>query len=210
MLLVRAVLTALLTMTFASPLPALAAPAEQRDPSAGIVFGAPIRTVVGAAVLATNQTSNVRTFTVKATWKQGEAIAATGRGSVNDLRPGERKAVTLIATAPIPPSSDSVRVEVEQLVVDAPATVGADAASRIAFGQAMKSGMGFQVEVTNNDAALHSLVLSAALLRGDELMGVATGAIDGLSTGQTTTASLVISGQQADYDAVVVSVDSVL
>ena len=47
--------------------------------------------------------------------------------------------------------------------------------------------------VTNNDAALHSLVLSAALLRGDELMGVATGAIDGLSTGQTTTASLVIN-----------------
>jgi hypothetical protein len=165
-------------------------------------------------VLVKNGSDQVKTFTIKATYKVGDKIAGTASGAVNDLRPAEQRAVTLVAIAPLPEKSDSVRVEIDTMVREAKTTPGAETAASVVFGEPKLSGAAglqmVEVETTSKASAVHTFTVQAAFLKGGKLIGVATGAMNDLSPGQTKTASLIAQGTTAGYDELVMGVDTVV
>ena len=193
-------------------------PPQPADPNKGITFGKPVLfTVAGfttVGVLATNTTDQVKSFTVKATFKTGDKIAATANGAVNDIRPGQTRAVSMVSTSPIPTTYDSVRVDVDTMIREAKTTPGADAAAKIKFGEpAVKTNAGFttiDLEATNGDTAVHSFTVQIAFLKGDELVGLANGAVNDLEAGQTKTATLAAVGAIPAYDKMIVNVDTLV
>lgn len=172
------------------------------DPNRDISFGEPVifdnsgfQTV---AALVTNTTTQVKSFTAKATFKSGDQILATAVGAVNDLLSGQTRAVSMLTTDVIPDSYDSVRLDVDTMIREVDATASADAAMKIVFGSPAISGGDFpmvNVEVTNNDSAQHSMTVQAVFTQGGQLVGVATGAVNELAPGQTKTATLMGQGQ---------------
>jgi len=187
----------------------VSAPTAPPNPTAAIAFGTPIRVVSGAAVLAINQSTNVKSFTVKATWKQGNSIVGSGTAAVSDLGPGQRRAVVLAPSSAMSAAYDSIQIDLDRVTADTPSTPGADAAARIAFGPPAESRGGFDLEVTNNDGSPHSLTLGAALLRGGDLVGTASGTVGTLAPGQTTMTTLISIGQPVAYDELSPSVDAI-
>lgn len=179
-----------------------AAPTIAVDPNQGITFGEPV-TFAGAmpmaAVLATNTTTQVKSFTVKATYKQGDQLLATASGAVNELLPNQTRAVMLLAQGEIPTTADTIRVDVDTMVLERDASGEGDVAQKIAFGQPLIQNSGsfamVDVEVTNNDTNAHSFTVQAIFLRDNQLVGLATGAVNELAPGQTKTASLITQGE---------------
>lgn len=193
--------------------PASEAPAAApADNNKGITFGEPVPFSAGGlttiGLLVTNTTDQVKSFTVKATYKTGDAIAATAVGAVNDLRAGQTRAVTLLSQDKIPDTFDSVRVDVDTMIIEAQTTPNAEVATKLQFGQPnIRSTAGFStadVEVTNTDSKAHSLTVQAIFTKDGKLVGIGTGAVNDLAAGQTKTASLIIQGQVegADVDIV--------
>jgi hypothetical protein len=102
------------------------------DPNRGIVFGKPVAVNPQlVAVLVTNTSDQVKSFTVKATYKQGDTILATASGAVNDIQPNQKRAATLAGVQPIPTSFESVRVDVDTMVQDAKTSPKAEAISKM-------------------------------------------------------------------------------
>lgn len=150
-------------------------------------------------------------FTVKATYKTGDTILATAVGAVNALLPNQKRAVVLVSTQGIPAKYDSVRVDVDTLISKAKSTQASDATTKIKFGTpSVNQGIGLDVEVTNGDAVPHSFTVSAALLKGGNLVGVASGAVNDLGSGQTKTATVVAAGPMPTYDQTIIAVDSLV
>lgn len=186
------------------------------DGNKGIVFGEPVTFSSGGfstvGLLVTNTTDQVKSFTVKATYKLGDDILATAVGAVNDLLPGQMRAASLISQDAIPSQFDSVRVDVDTMIVEDSTTPGASAASKIAFGKPALSGdanfVTVNVEVTNNDSNAHSFTVQSIFLQGEKLIGIGTGAVNDLAAGQTKTASLIVQGmaQNADIELAVETV----
>jgi hypothetical protein len=91
------------------------------------------------------------------------------------------------------------RVEVSTWSADAPSTPGATAARHLSFGKPAVRTSGsttlVDVEVTNTDAAAHSAFVNADFYDGDNLVGVANGAVNDLGAGQTKTATLFVTGK---------------
>lgn len=173
------------------------------DPNRGIKFGTPITFgsmgIQTAAVLVTNTTNQVKSFLVKATYKNGETIVATAIGAVNDLLPGQTRSASILSQDTIPDKFDSVRLDVDTMVNESDTTPGSIAASKLSFGKPAISGSGsfvtINVEVTNNDTAPHSLMVQAIALIDGNLVGVAIGAVNDIAPGQTKTASLLSQGK---------------
>lgn len=192
--------------------------AAAADPNRGIkfappvVFRTPVLTTVG--VLATNTTNQVKTFTVKATFKNGDTIAATAAGAVTDLRPGEMRVASLVSPAAIPESFDSVRVDVDTMVRDTASTTTADAAAKFTFGPPAFQAAGglttINIEATNQDAAAHTLTVQVAFLKGGNLVAVTAGAITDIAPGQTKTTAFLVNGPLPEYDTFQVAVDTVV
>lgn len=188
--------------------------ATKADPNRGIEFDEPI--TLGdsmAAVLVRNTTDQVKSFTVKVTYKEGDRILATAIGAVNDLQPGQLRAANLSSTQPLPEQFDSVRVDVDTMVREAQSTPAAEAARKITFGEpAIKEGSfpTVDVEVTNGDSAPHSFTVQAIFLQGGELVSVASGAVNDLAPGQTKTATLASVGGIPEHDEVQLAVDTLV
>jgi len=178
------------------------------------VFGQPITIRQNTvAALVTNTTDQVKSFTVKATYKNGDTILATASGAVNDLRPGQRRAVTLVSSSPLPSTFESVRLDVDTMVRDVRTTPAAEAAAKLRFGPpAIRRGNlpTMDVEVRNEDTAAHSFTVQAAFLKGGNLVGVASGAVNDLEPGQTKTASLVSGSTIPEYDDILLAVDTLV
>ncbi len=183
-------------------------PAPTTDPNRGIVFGEPIVFSEGGfseiAVMARNTTDLVKSFTVKATFKQGDQIVATAIGAVNDMLPGQELPVMLLATTDLG-AYDYVRVDVDVMIQEARTTASAEAIQRIRFGPVtVMQEAGFasaEVEVTNEDDALHSFTVIAWWMQDGKLTAVASGAVNDLAPGQTKTATLLITGIVSDEPA---------
>lgn len=186
----------------ASPTASPTAPPTAVDLNRGIRFGTPVLFRQGGftsvGLLADNTTDQVKSFTVKATFKAGDQIVATAVGAVNDMLPGQRRAVMLMAAEEIP-GYDSVRVDVDTMVREAETTGGAQIAQRQRFGPVAVNDVGgfitADVEVTNGDDDTHSYTVQAAWLAGDQLVGVGSGAVNDIAPGQTKTVSLLITGE---------------
>ena len=196
--------------------PASDAPSEQAQADI-ITFGEPL--IVRSAALTqtyvpvTNTGTNVRSFTVKATWKTGDQIVATASGAVNDLLPGQTRAANLLSPEPIPETADSFMVEVDTSIVDAPSTEGSVVAEKITFGPPQVTSRGgltqVAVEVTNNDDKPQSMIVQAMFLNGDTLTAVGSGAVIDIGAGQTKTASLLVQGN-TEGSKVHLAVDTVV
>ncbi|MCW5853486.1 MAG: hypothetical protein KIT87_25690, partial [Anaerolineae bacterium] len=97
---------------------------------------------------------------------------------------------------------------------EAKTTPGADAAAKIKFGEpAVKTNAGFttiDLEATNGDTAVHSFTVQIAFLKGDELVGLANGAVNDLEAVQTKTAKLAAVGAIPAYDKMIVNVDTLV
>lgn len=202
-----------------APATAAAAPTKPAaDPNRGVTFGKPV--VFGAgglntvAIWTTNTTQQVKSFTVKATYKNGDTILTTASGAVNDLRPGQSRAVTLIARDKVPDKYETVRVDVDTMIREAASTPGADAAAKLSFGPPNIKTQGslstVDVEVKNGDSAPHSFTVQAAYLKAGELSGVATGAVNDLAPGQTKTATLLVQGTAAGADKTELAIETVI
>ncbi len=202
--------------------PAAAGPAPAPAPDAGVnpgvTFGKPVvfatSGVGAAAVLATNPTGQVVSFAVKATFVSGGNTVATASGSVNDLKPNERRAAVLsIYTGSIPATYDSVNVTMDKLLANAPATPAATAASKLSIKQVVSgSGSGVTViaEVKNDDTVAHSVTVQAAFLKGGELLAVGSGGPDDvIPAGQSKRATFDVVGNATGYDTVLMSIDGV-
>ncbi len=176
----------------------------------GITFGPPVQLGSSSleiiAVLATNNTNLVKTFTVKATYKTGNQITATATGAVNDLLPKSTRVVSLISTDKIPATYDSVRVDVDTLIVEAPSTSGAEVAKKQTFGQptvkTLAGSPAVDIEVTNTDTKPHSYLVQVAFLNGGKIVGVSSGAVNDIASGQTKTVSLIGTGTTAGATSV--------
>jgi hypothetical protein len=166
------------------------------------------------SVLATNTTKQVKSFTVQATFKKGEKIMATASGAVNDLRPGEKRGITLLAEETVPKNYGTVRVDVDTMVEEADETEGSRAASKIKFGKPKISSnaglMTVDVEVTNNDSKKHSMTVQATFLKRGQLLGIASGAVNDIRPKQTKTANLLAERPVRGYDQVLLAVETVV
>jgi hypothetical protein len=197
--------------------PATHAADKPVDANRGITFGTPkvvskggLNTVL---VPVTNTTDQVKSFTVKATFKNGSSVAATASGAVNDLLPQQKRVVALVSTDAIPATYDSVRVDVDTMVREAKTTTGADAARNISFGEPVVKGGAMptvDVEVTNGDSATHSFMVQGAFYDGDDVVGLATGAVNDLAPGQTKTASLLVQGSTKSSDQPAMAIDTLV
>jgi hypothetical protein len=185
--------------------------------SDGIVFGRPIAVTApeGGAllVLATNTTDRVQSFTVEATLTYRNTAVATLAGAIDDLGPGEMRAVDLLAMDGLPETYDSIRLRVGQVVQNAPTTPESEVAATLKFGAltlASIAGFGqIYVPVTNEDGQRHSFTVKATFLRNGQLVGDAVGEADGLLPGQTKRVHLLPLGDSIHYDRALVAVNSI-
>ena len=177
--------------------------APTAQPAAETVkFGKPLTINMGGLsqvfVPVTNTGATVKSFTVKATYKNGDQIAATASGAVNDLLPGQTRAVALVSTDPLRQKTGTVRIDVDTMISDEATTASAEVAKKMKFGPPKASSTAglsqVEVEVTNGDDKQHSMGVQAIFMKGDTLVGVATGAVNDVGPGQTKTASLIMEG----------------
>jgi hypothetical protein len=149
-------------------------------------------------VPVTNAGGTVKSFTIKATYKNNGQEAATAPGPVADLLPGQTRAIALVSADTLPEQGDTIKIEVDRMIADQASTPGAEIAKKISFGPPkLSSPEGFpqvDVAVTNGDNKPHSLVVQAMFMQGGILIGVATGDVDDLQPGQTQTAALSVQG----------------
>jgi hypothetical protein len=187
-----------------TPVPAPATPARPAVTASTntITLGKPL-TVNSAGmgtiyVPVTNAGGTVKSFTIKATYKNNGQEAATAPGPVADLLPGQTRAIALVSADTLPEQGDTIKIEVDRMIADQASTPGAEIAKKISFGPPkLSSPEGFpqvDVAVTNGDNKPHSLVVQAMFMQGGILIGVATGDVDDLQPGQTQTAALSVQG----------------
>ncbi len=114
----------------------------------------------------------------------------------------------------MPKKYGSVRVNVDTMVEEADETEGSRVAGKIKFGKPKVSSefgsTSIDVEVTNNDSAKHSFTVIATFLKGNKLVGVASGAVNDVAPKQTKTANLIAEGKKPSYDQVLLAVDTVV
>jgi hypothetical protein len=194
-------------------------PAPVADANRGIRFGrlANLSDASRSAhgVLVTNTSDLVKSFLVEASYRSTGAPVATASGAVNDLLPGQARAVILTSTQALPTGAQTVSVAVDLMVQEAPTTERAETARRIAFGPAVVVPdpvvPRINVDARNDGGAPCSFLVQAALVRGaDDLVGVATGAVHDLEPGQTRTAVLSVTGAIDRHERVLVGIELIV
>jgi len=196
--------------TVASPIAEATSVAEATAPAAtsaaeapaggDIVFGKVVdfssNGLNSYAATVTNNSQAPKSFTAKATFKKSEDLVGTAVGAVNDILPGQTRAVMLLASSPIS-DYDSVKVDVDTMISES-GSPNAPAAQKITFGKpkVQTSPLGsIDVETTNGDDKTHSYTVQGVFIQNGELVGTATGAVNDIAAGQTKTASLIVQGK---------------
>jgi len=182
----------------------------------GLILGAPVilgdPTFPTAALLVQNVDPLVKSYTIKATWKNGNKITATGDGLVSDHFQGSIRTATLSLDA-TPGPNDTVTVAVDTMFDQQPSTDNADIAQQVTFGPPTVQAGDFptiDVEVTNGSDTSVSATVVAGVVRDGVLVGVANGLLTDFQGGETQTAKLYVTGSIEETDQLLFSVDSVL
>lgn len=172
--------------------------------AAGVSVGSPLvvkqqATTSAVFVPVMNPGPNVKSLTVKATWKSGDQVMATASGSANDVPPGGTKVVGLAPNGPLPGGAGDPEIEVAAIVEDAPTTSHYEVAKQITFGPSKVTIAGtikqVDVEVTNTGESPHTLTIQAVFMQGNDLAGIGTGAVNDIAPGQTKAVTLVVQGE---------------
>jgi hypothetical protein len=163
------------------------------------VFGEDDATVV--AVLVRNDTSSVRSFLMTTSFEVDGHVIAKANGAVSDLRPGERRAVSLALIGTVP-DDYKYRSETTAMIVGKSHSSAGDAAAKIAFGDPVTEvGQGpikfTEIDATNlNELPIQGLVGVAFLWEGG-LVRTSAGTAS-LSPGATQRLRLVVTGDTAE------------
>jgi hypothetical protein len=161
--------------------------------SAGIELGKPVAFVSGPVTTVglpvKNTGSTIKSFDVKVSY--GGGAVATGR--VEDVAPGQTRVATLISMDQVPANPASIKVDLEGVTERA-----SSPATKVTFGTPqLRSQNGVAqlvVDVTNGDAAAHSVYIAAGFYKDADLVGLARGGVDALAPGQTRSATLLVYG----------------
>jgi hypothetical protein len=162
------------------------------------------------AVLVTNSSDQPHSFTIAASWKQGDSTVAISQGAVFCLEPREVRAINLASDTPIPTGATPGDAHVDRVLpVDQHQLQVSD---KIKFGTAsvQKGALSsVDVPVTNTDNAPHNLSLGAALLSKGQLIGTASGSLPNIGPRITLPANLTIAGDDSGYDSILTYVTAV-
>lgn len=188
-----------------------AAPSESQN---SITFAPPVLIKVGGhnlpAVLVTNNSDQVRSFTVSASWKAGAAEAGTAMGGVTGLEPHETRAVNLASQNAIPDGTTGAEAHVGR---DFPTPSTMPAVARVVlFGIPAVHPSSFStldVPATNLDLQPHGFTAGAALLSHGGLIATASGQVPNIGPKLTLPVSMPIAGPDSGYDQILVYVDGV-
>jgi hypothetical protein len=181
-----------------------------------IVIGNPV--VIGdpnfsqVALMTQNVSDQVKSYSLKGTFKNGNTITATATGFVSDHLPGTIRTPTLYIDS-TPGSQDTLTVAIDTMLSEDPSTPTGDVAQAVTFGPpTITTGdiATVDVEVTNGSQSNVSLVVDAGVLRDGVLVGVGSGTVSDMSVGQTKTATIYITGDIAVDDQLILTVDTVL
>ncbi|HLG73517.1 MAG TPA: hypothetical protein VK009_24115 [Chloroflexota bacterium] len=192
-----------------------AASAASGSPAAaGIDAGTPALVHVGdrylPVVVVTNTSGAARSFTIAATWKKGDTIAATEEGSVFALQPGETRVANLASQSGSPAAGDTAEAHVDRILpLDQHQS---DVVSKIQFGRtAIHHGQlsSLEVLVTNTDTAPHTLMLGGALLAKGVPIATASGSAT-LGARLALPVMLSLAGDDSGFDQILAYVTAVL
>jgi hypothetical protein len=182
----------------------------------GLILGAPVLigdpTFQQAAMLVENVDTTVKSYTVKATYKNGTKITATGTGLVSDHFGGSIRTASLYLDA-APGPTDTVTVAVDAMFDEQPSTENADIAQQVTFGPPTIMTGDFptiDVEVTNGSDTPVSMTVEAGVVRDGVLVGVGSGLLTDMEAGETQTATMYVTGSIEETDLLLFSVDSVV
>jgi hypothetical protein len=156
-----------------------------------------------------NTTDQVKTFTVKATYLNGQTIVATGVGAVNNFLPHTKRGATLLLDGD-PSTASSSTVAVDTLISSDDSTAESDAAQKFTFGPPTIGTIGLEVQVTNGDSATHTLTVGCSALRNGVLAAVGSGAINDIAAGQTKTVTILMSGEPKASDEFLLYVETMV
>src|SRR4051812_27337424 len=184
----------------------------------GIIVGEPA--VIGEeslqqiAVLLQNNTDLVKSYSVKATYLNGDTITVSASGFVSDHLPGSIRVATLFFSGAAPGADDVGSVQIDTMLTEDASTPNGDIAKQVTFGPPTINVDEFfssiDVQVTNGSDVAASIGVSAAILRDGVLVGTGTGFANDMAAGQTKTASLFVTGDLEETDDLLLSVDTVV
>jgi hypothetical protein len=165
------------------------------------------------ALLVQNSTNLVKTYSLKATFKSGETTTATATGFVSEQGPGTTRIPAMLIDG-TPGASDTLTVAVDEMLFEDPSSTSNDIAKLVTFGSPTivldDILPKVHVDVTNGSSTGASISVTAGVIRGGKLVGVATGYANDLAAGDTQTAELIVYGDIQATDQLLVTVDSVV
>ena len=181
----------------------------------GLILGTPAligdpATFQQVTLLVQNVDTLVKTYTLQATFKDGDTITATATGIVNDHLQGTIRTPALFVDG-TPSATDTITVQIDTMFTEDPSTEGGDLAKQITFGPPTISIGDFPtiaVEVTNGSNSTVSVTVAAGVLRDGVLVGNGSGVVTDMAPGQTKTAILYVTGSIEETDQVLLSVDT--
>lgn len=171
----------------------------QSDPSMTMVYGE-----------VKNNDTKARSFTIKVTfYDNSQNIIGSASGAVNDLNGGESKIFSAIGTDDV---SDATSHKVQ---VDTMVETKDNSPSVISFGEPfVRSEAGItmvDVETTNNNTIPHSFTVTIGFYdSNNQLIGVATGAMNDLGAGEKKTLSAMASGDYSGAASNKIFVDTMV
>ena len=166
-----------------------------------------------AGLLVQNVSDLVKSYSLLGTFKNGDTITGTATGYVSDHLPGTVRTPTLFVDGS-PGASDVLTVAIDTMLLEEPSSDGGDVAMLVTFGPPTFDLESFipaiVVEVTNRSDQTASITVNAGILRDGVLVGIASGYLSDMAPGQVKTAQMYITGDAAETDQLLFSVDNVL
>jgi tetratricopeptide (TPR) repeat protein len=190
------------------------------DPSAGLLRTSPppagmmgnLHVGTGyQAVLITNTLSQTFTYWLEVAYSRQGQVFTTAHGTASDLHPGRQRAILLLPFHPSLPLESFAWDWQMAWDGEAEGERRAATAARIEIGPPIElTGVGFDVRVSNQNAAPQSFILQAMLLRDGKLVGVMDEIVRDLAPGSTRIVTLLAWELMPSYDQVNIVVDKLL
>lgn len=180
----------------------------------GLILGSPV--VIGdpdfqeVTLLVQNIDSVVKSYSLKATFKDGDTITATATGIVNDHLQGTIRTPTLFV-AGTPGPTDTITVQVDTMFSEDPTTEGGELAKQVTFGPPTITVGDFptiDVEVTNGSESTISVTVAAGIMRDGQLVGIGSAVVTDMAPGQTKTATMFVTGSIEETDELLLTVET--
>jgi hypothetical protein len=163
-----------------------------------------------SAFLITNASDEIRSYTIEVEFRRDDRPFAAARGKADDVRPRERRAVSL---SPPLSNQQAGTFSIPIGIVFSAGRGGrhTEAAERLRLEKPTAlADLGLEVTVTNDDPAAHSAVVQAVLGYDGRFVQLLTGTAADLAPGQSRVVTLLGKGPLPSYNQVLLAVERVL